>query len=81
MGMDMAEYLENGEEITLHEGNFIITIDCGSEGYNGNLYLSKEDLENEEVFDGGICDGTAEDAIEFFIDLAREHSERISNES
>lgn len=61
-------------EVIFQQFGFIIKIEKSSEeGYNGNIYESRKDLKEEECLDGGIYEGTAEEAIEFFVDLAKDH--------
>ena len=64
----MIEVLEVGEEGTFFHEGYVITIEMGTSGYNGNIYKTLEDMKNENVLDGGICEGTAEDSIDFFKD-------------
>lgn len=75
--MDKEEILltliDNGE-VVFQQFGFIIKIEESSEeGYNGNIYESRKALEEEESLDGGVYEGTAEEAIECFIDLAKDH--------
>ena len=75
----LTELLEEGETILLYHSGFTIKIEMSpEEGFTGDIYNSIiriDDIEDTESFDGGSCDSSAEDAIDFFIDLVNTHIE------
>jgi len=77
-GEIVSELLEN-EEVAFTYDNHYIYIQEGCEGgYDGSIYASKEDYENEvDCLDGGVCETiVAIIAVEFFTDISRNLTER-----
>ena len=76
---EIVETLLTEEEVTFTYGkHFIEIFECSEGGYEGSVYASEKAFENEEEpLDGGTVETiVACVAIEFFIDISRELTER-----
>ena len=72
--MKIVEELLTNEEVEFsYDNHFIVIQDSSEGGYEGSVYLSKEDYEQEnDCADGGFCETiVAVAAVEFFIDISR----------
>jgi len=77
--MKLTDILLTEEEITFTYDNHFIHVQESCEGgYDGSVYNSKEEYENaEDPIDGGSCETiVAIAAIEFFMDIARDLTEK-----
>jgi len=67
------------EEVTFkYENHFIHIQESCEGGYDGSVYASEEEYENEEdCLDGGVCETiVAITAVEFFLDISRDLTKR-----
>ena len=71
--MKITEELLTNEEVEFfYDNHFIVIQESVEGGYDGSVYLSKEDFEQDnDCVDGGYCE-TIVAAIEFFIDISRD---------
>ena len=76
----LTNLLDAGEEIVLYHSGFTVVISPSSEGgFNGDIYNSIFTLDNipdTDPLDGGLCDSSSEDAIDFFTELVNDHINR-----
>jgi len=72
----VVDILEEGSQVVVYHKGCSIVIFSSDEGFSGNIFTNiVKDIEDiqEDPFDGGTCDGTAEEAIEFFVDMVDTH--------
>ena len=62
-----AAILESEHAVTFEDGDTIYRIWANDEGWNVNVYEEHQDGDHFYESDGGLCTGTARDAIEFML--------------
>ena len=75
--MDLKEQvtvLKSTGEVRITHKDFLVEILESSNGFDGNIFNKKEYMENNgiEPIDGGIFEGSEEEAIQFFLEAAEE---------
>ena len=67
---ELGSQLDRDKQVTFIENNKLFVIVEGSYGWDVNMYYIYETGDNGEleVADGGMCTGTAVDAVEFLLD-------------
>ena len=70
---EYANMLENGETVEfVYNGFFYEIFESADSGYVVNVYLDNEKDEygnylDKHIIDGGLCTGSAKDAVEFML--------------
>ena len=72
------ELLENQKVTFTYDNHFIHIQEHSESGYDGSVFNTQKEYDNqEECLDGGVCETiVAVIAVEFFMDIARDLTER-----